>query len=119
MTAQFPLQIVDRLSKIRIRRVRTHDTDGLHGIKSQSPGKNIGGITQLIHYSQNLLAGAFTYVGIAVEYTGNRSNGNACALRNVIYIHSVIHLTFCKRLHAKSIIHTTNKDCNSFLLTSV
>ena len=119
MTAQLPFQIIDRLSKIGIGRVRTHDTNGLHGVKPKSSGEHIWSITKFIHHCQYLFAGALTYVGVAVEYTGNRSNGDPCMSRNVVYIHSIIHLTFCKRLHAKSIIHITNKVCNSFLLTSV
>ena len=60
------LQIVNCICKERVGRVCAHDTDGMHGVETETSCKDIWSISDFFHYIQYFLSGRFADIWIAV-----------------------------------------------------
>ena len=89
MGPESAFQIINGTRQIGVGGIGTHDSDSLHGIKPQPPGKHVGGISQVIHDLKHLIPGLFTDIGIAVQYPGNGCNGYPRVFRDIVYIHKM------------------------------
>ena len=72
------LQIIDGLGKIQIRAIRTHDSDGLHGVEPQASGKGVWGVFVFMYDIQHPLFCFFADVAAPVQNPGDGGDGNPC-----------------------------------------
>ena len=71
------LQIVDSMGQIGIRRVGTHDPDGLDGPQPQPSGKGVWGVACFFYNRKDFFPGSLTDFSASVKDPGNGSNGHA------------------------------------------